>query len=292
MKNFLCVLLMLGFGSFCLAAPPSGSRQPAEFIDGESNLRDGPGTSFKILFQPTKGAECVILTKKDPWLQVEFSDGKTGWVHKKNLKLKEATEETNEKSTGFAKTSCDIDLDKDGVPEVVALEMTGKPDPKGTGDTYHLVVYKKSSQGKTVIWEDTRGRFSCFIGDTGVEDLQIVGDINADGRVELIIPDMHSDVSPSTFRILQWNGSGFEIWMAGYLKAENEKNDTFTLMKKIAENEKMTWVLHFESLHNDGSLNAVIAGNRKSKICTGRAQLKFDDFSFKVLKWLEPLTER
>jgi len=46
------------------------------------NVREGPGTSFRVLFQAEKGVSFKVLKRKKRWLKVRHADGDVGWVHK------------------------------------------------------------------------------------------------------------------------------------------------------------------------------------------------------------------
>ena len=46
------------------------------------NVRNGPGTTFRVLFQAEKGVSFKRLAKKEDWFKVQHSDGEVGWIHK------------------------------------------------------------------------------------------------------------------------------------------------------------------------------------------------------------------
>lgn len=46
------------------------------------NVRQGPGTTFKVVFQAEKGVSFKLLQKKGKWLKVKHADGDVGWIHK------------------------------------------------------------------------------------------------------------------------------------------------------------------------------------------------------------------
>jgi len=46
------------------------------------NVREGPGTSFRILFQAEKGVSFKLLKRKKKWFKVKHADGDVGWLHK------------------------------------------------------------------------------------------------------------------------------------------------------------------------------------------------------------------
>jgi uncharacterized protein YgiM (DUF1202 family) len=47
------------------------------------NLREGPGTKYKIIGNIKKGASLIILEEQGDWLFVRLEDGKEAWVSKK-----------------------------------------------------------------------------------------------------------------------------------------------------------------------------------------------------------------
>ena len=46
-----------------------------------SNVREGPGPSFKILFVVEKGTSLNALSYSGVWVRVKTDDGRSGWVH-------------------------------------------------------------------------------------------------------------------------------------------------------------------------------------------------------------------
>lgn len=66
--------------------PKNPEAENMEFIDGESNLRAGPGTGFAIKFQPAMGATGIVMERKGKWIHLQMADGATGWVHQSNIR--------------------------------------------------------------------------------------------------------------------------------------------------------------------------------------------------------------
>jgi hypothetical protein len=46
----------------------------------KSNLRQGPGSDFKVLFTLKKGASVIGHSYKDQWVRVKSMDGRSGWI--------------------------------------------------------------------------------------------------------------------------------------------------------------------------------------------------------------------
>jgi len=45
------------------------------------NVRQGPGTTFRVLLQAEKGVSFKRLEKKGSWFKVQHQDGEVGWIH-------------------------------------------------------------------------------------------------------------------------------------------------------------------------------------------------------------------
>jgi len=48
---------------------------------GNSNVRDGPGTTFGILLTVSKREPVLGLAYKDQWVRIRVQDGREGWIH-------------------------------------------------------------------------------------------------------------------------------------------------------------------------------------------------------------------
>jgi len=46
------------------------------------NVRKGPGTDFRVLFQAEKGVSFKMLASQKEWLKIEHADGEVGWIHR------------------------------------------------------------------------------------------------------------------------------------------------------------------------------------------------------------------
>lgn len=70
----LIILVMLGLGSAAQAKMLS--------IAGDNvNMRAGPGTNYKIMWELGNGFPLMVLKKKGAWYRVRDFEGTIGWVH-------------------------------------------------------------------------------------------------------------------------------------------------------------------------------------------------------------------
>lgn len=49
--------------------------------DSDNVVRSGPGNSFAIVDVYPKGAEFLVIAKRDTWYNIRLSDTNTGWIH-------------------------------------------------------------------------------------------------------------------------------------------------------------------------------------------------------------------
>ena len=45
------------------------------------NIRSGPGTKYKIVFDVGKGIPFKVLERKKKWLHIQHADGDKGWIY-------------------------------------------------------------------------------------------------------------------------------------------------------------------------------------------------------------------
>jgi hypothetical protein len=63
-------------------SPPQSVLPPTQVIWIYVNLREGPGTNYRVVGKAKKGSLLEILEKKGGWLHVRLVDGKEAWVAK------------------------------------------------------------------------------------------------------------------------------------------------------------------------------------------------------------------
>lgn len=63
-------------------SPPKASLPQAEIIWPSVNLREGPGTDYKVIGKVKKGTSLAILEEKNGWLRARLADGKEVWISK------------------------------------------------------------------------------------------------------------------------------------------------------------------------------------------------------------------
>lgn len=186
-----------------------------------------------------------------------------------------------------------IDLDGDGAEEKIDLKPYFSDD---SGGYYKLCVSRKKGYDYVNIWESPSVKgfgedFSFYFGDAGLEQLEMIGDIDADSNIELVSPQAQSDVRPVTFRIYRWNKRFFDIDRKGLFIAADSKNDFFEFKKEYSMEEKKvsTWIMHFNKIQKAGIVEAEIWSYVDGTVKIGEAVLAAEKTGYKVTNWLKPL---
>ena len=173
----------------------------------------------------------------------------------------------------------------------------GKPDKVG------LVAYRVSSEeywGQLTVW-DSSGKvlwkapqaknadeaLAFGAWNYGVSSIELVGDIDGDGKVELLAPQPQSDVRPPTFRIFRWTGSAFAPVARKQLLETPRGSGHFVWSQPSQWNgSAATWVGHLE--HQGGAMVAQIyVVNSGSDVKLGKARMTADKQGLRVSSWVE-----
>jgi SH3-like domain-containing protein len=278
----------------------------AEFIDGEGNVRSGPGTTFGVLFVPPRGTRAPVLEKKDKWWKLRFVDGREGWSNLTNLKAVPAPtsplvedaagvvdDPTADGSDGGPKMRLAVDLTGDGKPETIMLTRYKMRNNDPDDADYHLVVRGPDLKGPAsghILWQDTKPEFSFYIGHAGVEDLQIAGDLDDHASVELVSSRAQSDVRPPLFRLWRWEKNRFAELEGGFLYGDAGEPTAFTWSQGEFDSfDGITWVSRFLDFRGKNEIRAAITAQRGAESLFGEALLKVVPDGFAIVKWLEPL---
>jgi hypothetical protein len=63
-------------------APPPDALPKTQVVWATVNLREGPGTKYKVVGKVTKGTSLTILEEKEGWYHVRTESGKEAWISK------------------------------------------------------------------------------------------------------------------------------------------------------------------------------------------------------------------
>jgi hypothetical protein len=151
--------------------------------------------------------------------------------------------------------SCDVD--GDGVQEIVAI----RPFVQDGVELGQLVLL--SLEGDTLWAGPTHSATpvspqepDIFLGEFDLGDLEAVGDFQGDGKLMLLGTYQKSDVRPTRFRLLEWDGQGFRHVRSGSLLAAPQRPATFVWSDDPGAG---SWIESFSGFGDDGLFRATLA---------------------------------
>lgn len=159
-----------------------------------------------------------------------------------------------------------------------------------TGYFGQLVVVDSNG---SVIWEGPQAEHS---GDDaafgvwhyGTGSIQIVADIDGDGRMELVSAVPVSDLRPPAFRVWRWNGEGFDFVFSKCLVERGEGSGNFVWTDAPYEYDKDSWIGALNG-QNLLELTATVSDTHEEAVRCGEAQLMATESGFMVTNWVKPL---
>ena len=166
-----------------------------------------------------------------------------------------------------------VDLNRDGVLETVTL----KPFTQEGIRLDQLVVLDRKGR---VLWAGPRhsavpqgpSEPMVFGGEFDLGEVDLVGDVDGDGKVEVLGTYQQSDVRPPRFRLLRWTGDRFVHVRSGCLVPANQRPGTFVW--KEHDYEASSWVQHFQAVQPGGTVQVKVqdlSGQAGEQVLTVRA---------------------
>lgn len=180
-----------------------------------------------------------------------------------------------------------VDLDGDGRKETISRRRLGET--KDSGEFYQLLV--KDAAG-ALLWKspevlDESHPLAFGEWHFGISLPQLAGDVDGDGKVELIAPAPQSDVSPAVFRVFQWNGKGFAPKHSRSLAGKGRRGAVFRWTDNPALSD--WWVQQWMGASPEGGWVVELAslpGGSEVRVATAALGAKGD--GFELIRWIQP----
>jgi hypothetical protein len=149
------------------------------------------------------------------------------------------------------------DINGDGAIETVAV----RPFVQDGVELGQLVLL--DSSGK-VLWAGSSHSGSpsyptepdIFLGEYDLGDLEVVGDFAGNGKVMLLGTFQKSDVSPTRFRLFEWDGAGFRHCRSGNLVPAPQRPATFVWADAPGSE---VWIESFRDFDANGLFHALLS---------------------------------
>jgi len=182
------------------------------------------------------------------------------------------------------------DLDYDGKMEKVVWKPFAKTD---AGDYYQLFVYDDNG---AMLWKgpQTRNEGSPYFVaalDYGVSMPELLMDIDNDGRAELLIPALQSDVSTTWYHHLKWAGSHFEPMKNAVLEFHFGTHNDRVEWTTHPRQPYTYWASELHKMPN-GAIRAQISGytaDDPGQPLIGTALIRPSLLGGAVYRWVQPL---
>ncbi len=82
MRNWKRLTYILGFLVLLLATAPAVQAKMVSIAGNDVNMRSGPGTKYKVMWELGNGFPLVVLKRSGQWYRVRDFEGTIGWVHR------------------------------------------------------------------------------------------------------------------------------------------------------------------------------------------------------------------
>lgn len=178
------------------------------------------------------------------------------------------------------------DLNKDGHLEKIAVRVYGVSEWEWFAQ---VIVF--DSSGK-IIWKGPANKnrnnplvFGSF--DYGSALPEVVGDMDGDGRIEMIATTPVSDVRPQPFRLFRWDGTKFVYIFMKTLMEKPAGSGVFVWSKPGPPDG--CWITDLKGVKGYKNFIASIFEFNKEKTRGGSAEVSSSSAGFKVVKWIKPL---
>jgi SH3-like domain-containing protein len=71
----------LGLITLLLATAPAVQAKMVSIVGNDVNMRSGPGTKYKVMWELGNGFPLMVLKRSGQWYRVRDFEGTIGWVH-------------------------------------------------------------------------------------------------------------------------------------------------------------------------------------------------------------------
>lgn len=74
-------IIFLAVFSLLLGVVPAGALTMVSIAGNNVNMRSGPGTNYKVMWELGNGFPLIVLKKSGNWYRVRDFEGTIGWIH-------------------------------------------------------------------------------------------------------------------------------------------------------------------------------------------------------------------
>lgn len=175
-----------------------------------------------------------------------------------------------------------VDLDGDGEKETVSLVRQSVPDRAGA-------TLRVSDSRGGILWESTPDQ-SDFHFFSDIYWPSVIGDVDGDGRIELLAGEPLFDVSPRSFFLARWQDGAFRPVSSGWsLIEQSQGGGGFKKVLYAYDGNPVTWIMDVESLEGNGELIVTVYQDSEDRMRQGTAALCMHGDMGRIVRWIRPL---
>jgi len=181
-----------------------------------------------------------------------------------------------------------VDLDNNGYLENIDVRIYAIKDE---GWYARILVYDRHMNLTWSSPDTSRTVNQMLFGswDWGTSIPEVIGDLDGDSKVEMLVPAPVSDVRPVPFRLYRWNGKAFQYLSQRALVALHSDETRFNWT--ATPNYEGRWIGSFEKINSDGTCLVKIweyrSGAEQCKV--GKALVRADKKGFRVIGKITPV---
>lgn len=301
MKRLL-VLLILTLLVPGTAWPAFAPGAVAVVADDGNNLRQWGGANYAaapVLGVLGKGVPVTVVRQQGRWAEVTTQGNLHGWVNAACLVplRRYLTDPANRR---------DVICPKDYRRRFTASLAPGEPPARITlqdvptlyGGGGRLLVADASGRplwrgpiGNLLLDDPNGTPLFFFCSPVGVYWPSVIGDVDGDGRAELLATGPQSDVSVSSYTVARWNGQAFVVARQGRSLVETPMGSgRFAWVSWPGDFRDARWVMNVTGLAPDGTVTGeVYEYGPDLPPRVGTARLRFDRQGATLVDWVTPL---
>jgi len=300
-RSMLLFAAALALAALLGGPAASPAAEPGRFVidDDGHDLRAAASAKAASLGMLFRGETVTVLSRQAGLANVRTEDGRTGWVPDKVVRGEAAylADPRNRELVMCPKEMVrTFPLKPTGHEGAVTLVLRDVPSVLG-GDAQAALT---DASGKAVWQGPTQGAGGdptvFFCRDFGFYWPQAAGDLDGDGRIEILAQDPQSDVSVSSYTLIRFSRElAPSVAFSGRGLVETPLGSgRFLWTDPDFPSKNVRWIMNVATVAADGTMTVPVyeyAGLAGSELRTGTAKVRLEADGAVLVSWVKPLAK-
>ncbi|NDY58746.1 SH3 domain-containing protein [Desulfovibrio sulfodismutans] len=281
------------------AASPAAEQGRFVIDDDGHDLRASASAKAASLGGVSRGEIVTVLSRQGGFSNVRTEDGRTGWVPDKVVRGEAAylADPRNRELVLCPKEMVrTFPLKPTGHEGAATLVLRDVPSLLG-GDAQAALT---DASGKALWQGPTQGAGGdptvFFCRDFGFYWPQAAGDLDGDGRIEILAQDPQSDVSVSSYTLIRFSRELVpSVAFSGRGLVETPLGSgRFLWTDPDFPSQNVRWIMNVATVAADGTMTVPVyeyAGLAGSELRTGTAKVRLEADGAVLVSWVKPLAK-